>query len=626
MIISMATESYLEWVHHFVKGLEGNTDEKILINLINVTKEKQQILKQQFPKVMFKSHTLNIEKREIHNPDGKTFKVTYLKGKFMRQAFQKYNDRVLWIDITALIRKNLDEIFEKFNEHDVLLMRRRNDIDFGKSVYACEIFGINSNEEIERYYETCNSFDKDWFSDQLALCSLKGNQGSIKFGRWSNFSYDEEACSWSDRGRNGTGTATLDDINFTHDKFIDDLEKKIPKYREKFENFKLEIKNKKILIHVDDNEWCYVNTVREIMKIPGFDITVIYNAAQQRADVLNWEGDLVWGRCGSYRHKKLLEIRPDLRAISFSTITTGGESLFNRFFRQIQDGRGEAGVIVQNNEAKALVDHYNKKEKSGMKCFVLPNGVNINNFKQKKHHDKKKYIVGFVGRSNVETERELKGVNYVDFCCDMANLKTKIASNTQATLVKFEDMPKFYQKIDVLLLPSNSEGCSNTINEAMASGLPVITPRIGWHGDVCNNNEILFCSRNTEDIYEALEKLKDPAIRYAYGDNAREFAERHSWENMLKYYKTTFNKMIEVAAKNKKIKKKQPVVVKKIKPSVVCKFISVKGLRKVNLGKLENNGPVLWFTEGMIRQIPNDEKHKRAIDHYIKMRYLEIVN
>ena len=630
VIVTMATEGYLDWLHHFICGLEGNTVEKILVNLINLPSKKAQFLKQQFPNILFKSHRVEAEARGKNNPEGKCFKVTYLKGKFVNQAFKKFKEPVLWIDVTALIRSDVSEITDKFTRGDVLLMRRDYGKAEGKSVYACEIFGINSAEEATRYEKLCGEHDKDWYSDQLALCKLQGKKHPIEFGRWSNFYYDQEAASWSDRGRTGAGTLNMDDVNFTHDKFIEDLESRHPGYSDKYLEFMGRISNRKILIHVDDSDWCYATTVKEVMKISNFDVTVIYNVSHQRNELLAWKGDLVWGRCGSYRHKKLLEIRPDLRAISFSTITTGGDSLFSRFYRQMADGKGEAGVIVQNNEAKSLVDHFIKKSKSGQKCFVLPNGVNTKKFKQKKHHDREDYIVGFVGRSKEESEKQLKGINYVDYCSDMAGLKTMIASNTAGTQVPFEEMPDFYQKIDVLLLPSNSEGCSNTINEAMASGIPVITPEIGWHSDVCQNMEIFWAKRNAAEIYDALEYFKDPRNRMEYGAAARVFANEHSWPIMLKYYEEIFNHMITQARANKKKilseVQKVPDMVIKTGPIIKGKFIKVRALKKVNLGKLEINGPVLWFVPGQTRTIPDDEEHRKTIDYNVQAGFLEIAS
>ena len=44
----------------------------------------------------------------------------------------------------------------------------------------------------------------------------------------------------------------------------------------------------------------------------------------------------------------------------------------------------------------------------------------------------------------------------------------------------YEDYPEFYQNIDYLLIPSLWEGGPMSLLEAMATGLPIIAPDVGW--------------------------------------------------------------------------------------------------------------------------------------------------
>ena len=55
-------------------------------------------------------------------------------------------------------------------------------------------------------------------------------------------------------------------------------------------------------------------------------------------------------------------------------------------------------------------------------------------------------------------------------------------------------------------------------------------------------------------------------------------------------------------------------------------YLKVRALVKVNLGKLEKNGPTLWFEKGMERTVPYGPEYKRIIDQNIEGRFLEIVN
>ncbi|MBN8280305.1 MAG: glycosyltransferase [Gammaproteobacteria bacterium] len=61
------------------------------------------------------------------------------------------------------------------------------------------------------------------------------------------------------------------------------------------------------------------------------------------------------------------------------------------------------------------------------------------------------------------------------------------------------DMPGFYSAIDVLCLPSRSEGCSNVVAEALACGTPVVATRVGDNGAYVPD-ELLAIPGNAADL------------------------------------------------------------------------------------------------------------------------------
>ena len=67
---------------------------------------------------------------------------------------------------------------------------------------------------------------------------------------------------------------------------------------------------------------------------------------------------------------------------------------------------------------------------------------------------------------------------------------------------------------DVFLFPSYTEGFSNSLAEAMARGLPVITTKVGANVDMLENQGGVYVPvGNAEAIVEAINYLETPKIR-----------------------------------------------------------------------------------------------------------------
>lgn len=71
------------------------------------------------------------------------------------------------------------------------------------------------------------------------------------------------------------------------------------------------------------------------------------------------------------------------------------------------------------------------------------------------------------------------------------------------------DMPDCYRAMDAFILPSYNEGFSNSVLEAMATGLAVIATDVGGHKEVIDNeiNGFLIEPQNTQAIVSSLRRL-----------------------------------------------------------------------------------------------------------------------
>jgi glycosyltransferase involved in cell wall biosynthesis len=567
--------------------------------MLNYSEDLLNKFLKRFPKVEFIRENRELEKKPGFK---ECFKCTYLKGEFLERSFT--GRPILWIDCTALIRSNPQELLDLLADKKTILMRRDFNREYGKAVFACEIFGMNDLEEIKSYRANCEKNKEEWFADQLALCEVK-NKSYFDFGTWSNFYYNELAKSWSDRGRNGTGINSKEDEDYTLNKYLSYLEQGFPNVRKEFRDYRPFGKN--ILVHVDSEGWCYKSTILRVTELlkDKFNFEIIWDADSQKDAITNFEGELVWARCGAYRHKKLTDISPRLEKISFSSITTGGELLFDRINKNLAFNMKHAGIIVQNEEAKEFVESA-IEGKRNQKVYVLPNGCDIEKFKPVK---KDKFIIGFNGRKNGEMPN-LKGYNY--FKQAVKNLGFETLELTGENCLNYEEMPSFYNLISLLVLPSNSEGCSNTINEALSSGVPVLAVKTGYHAEACGENSgIVWISRNVKDIREAILFARDNLERLS--KEARAWAEEHSWEKIIPIYEDTFNKMIIDAQEN-------------VPSNEVLGIIKVVARRDVNIGQIDKSGINYFLKKGESVEMPYNNETKHIVDTYLRGKFIEMLN
>lgn len=110
------------------------------------------------------------------------------------------------------------------------------------------------------------------------------------------------------------------------------------------------------------------------------------------------------------------------------------------------------------------------------------------------------------------------------------------------------EIENFYREHDIFVLPSESEGLSCSLLEAMASGLAVIATRVSGSEDVINNmeNGILVEPQNPKALADAISLLiKNEAIRKKMSINARKtILENYTFEIICKKYIKLYQKLL----------------------------------------------------------------------------------
>jgi len=208
------------------------------------------------------------------------------------------------------------------------------------------------------------------------------------------------------------------------------------------------------------------------------------------------------------------------------------------------------------------------------KIKVIPNGVDTRRFSPGRDRDKNKILLGFkpqnkiigtVGRLvPVKNQQMLiqAFATFVDRCPDaklilvgdgpLRNELTQLASSLGIThhvhfLGRRSDVPVVLQAMDLFVLPSISEGMSNTILEAMSCGLPVVATNVGGNPEIIRDNATgrLVQSGNVEELATVLTFLFDhPDQLQEMGRSSRKHIEdNYSIQTMINNYERLYQEL-----------------------------------------------------------------------------------
>lgn len=297
---------------------------------------------------------------------------------------------------------------------------------------------------------------------------------------------------------------------------------------------------------IDGSSWCWATTAREVAaRLPQHEFFFTSSPTPAEAQ----EYDLIWNRGYPYLFRNAAKAGVPM-VWTFSTGGARAEIQIDRcrpFF-----GHG-ATIVCQNEQTRRLLLEIGERH-----VVVIPNGVNVDRFCPADGFPPE-CVVGMA--ANVNGERWVnKGADAVVEACRKGNIPlvmaTKPAPGRESRVPEFdrgrvshEEMPEFLRGLSVFAQPSSAEGCSNSIMEAMACGLPCIICReSGYHGEVCRDGrddpegEVLFVEHgNADEILGAINGL----IRFRLhakriGNNARILALRHGWKAVARIYDDVF--------------------------------------------------------------------------------------
>lgn len=202
------------------------------------------------------------------------------------------------------------------------------------------------------------------------------------------------------------------------------------------------------------------------------------------------------------------------------------------------------------------------------KIRVIPNAVNIDNFKPTDEHTEG--LVIWTGRLVPE-----KGLEYL---IEAAKIVAEKKSSVRFLLVGYgplktklmklasdyrllgknvefrgpkerNEMPEVLGRASIFVLPSLSEGLSVSVLEAMACGLPIICTDILGTKEVIEDGitGLMVPPRNSLALSEAIMTLLDNEdLRKRLGENARKTViERHNWNLIIDKLEKVYSEVIE---------------------------------------------------------------------------------
>lgn len=212
--------------------------------------------------------------------------------------------------------------------------------------------------------------------------------------------------------------------------------------------------------------------------------------------------------------------------------------------------------------SEKIYDIYNDLNGYNKPYGIICNGVETNKFKPKNLKKKfenihnRKLVIGWSGNSKFggNEAEDLKGVKTIiipaieELKKEGYQIELKLADRNEK-LIPIEEMPEYYNSLDLYVCASKTEGGPNPVIESMACGVPVISTDVGFVKTVFGEKQkdyilkersVEALKSNIKYLYNNVELLKElseenlvQAKKYDY-DNIK-------WE-FKKFFDDTLNK------------------------------------------------------------------------------------
>lgn len=181
-------------------------------------------------------------------------------------------------------------------------------------------------------------------------------------------------------------------------------------------------------------------------------------------------------------------------------------------------------------------NQYLARNVKGVKFFYIPNGVNIGAFFPKPKSNE--FIVGWAGNDRPDRAK-VKRIEELRRICHKQGIA--LLEQGRSSMVNHDQMPSFYQKLDLYVNLSTTEGSNNCILEAAACEVPVLGTKVGNIPELVKAGAFTL-EHDLSDLEEKLCYIRDLKNRHEIGESMRnEIVTNYSCELMAMRYKEMFD-------------------------------------------------------------------------------------
>ena len=238
---------------------------------------------------------------------------------------------------------------------------------------------------------------------------------------------------------------------------------------------------------------------------------------------------------------------------------------YKRIISRLGVNNTEILIALTESMKKEMQKSYNKQ------IEVIPNGIDTEKFDLDKYESREKLgldheqkIILFIGRLEY-----VKGLKYLINAMNILknnkknlklivigdgsesdNLKSQVKKLKLEDIITFkgklpnENIPIYLASSNLFILPSLSEGFPNVLLETMATGLPIITTKIGGLPEIVENtiNGFLVAPRSPEELVDKIDLiLNNENLAKKISVANKEKSKSYNWNNIVELLEKIYN-------------------------------------------------------------------------------------